>query len=122
MNSISFLPNGQQIATGASDGTIKIWNLSNGKSKFTLNAGGGLADRKGVNQVSCFSNGQYLASISHDHKVKIWDLSTQKNVLNLNSDGLNEGHFSNGFAINPNASQVATSGKDKTIKFGIFQL
>jgi WD40 repeat protein len=70
---------GQYLATGSSDRTIKIWDLETGKILQTLT---GHLDRvlsvsySPVRGASPGENGKILVSGSGDETIKIWDLTT----------------------------------------------
>lgn len=59
------------MASGGSDGLIKIWNVDTGKKLQTLNA-----HSWNVYSVSYSPNGKLLASGGQDETLKIWNLGT----------------------------------------------
>jgi WD40 repeat protein len=69
--SVKFSPNGQYLATGSADRTIKIWDIETGQILQTLT---GHLDR--VLSVSYSPDGKLLVSGSSDETIKLWDLST----------------------------------------------
>ncbi|KST64929.1 serine/threonine-protein kinase [Mastigocoleus testarum] len=104
------------LASGSTDKTIKVWNLSTGKLIHTLKGHTqsvtSLAMSPGVKGRS-----PVLISGSADRSIKIWDLSTGELVRNL------EGHTQSitSLAINPanklsNNKTFASGSTDRTIK------
>lgn len=65
--SIAISPDGQTLASGSSDKTIKIWQLGTGKLLRTLTG-----HSQWVRSVAFSSDGQTLASSSRDMTIKIW--------------------------------------------------
>jgi len=75
VNSVSFSPDGQFLALGSSDDTVKIWRVSDGKEVRTLTGHTNL-----VRSVAFSHDGQFLASGSDDNTVKIWRVSLPGSV------------------------------------------
>ncbi|HEY9599792.1 MAG TPA: serine/threonine-protein kinase, partial [Cyanophyceae cyanobacterium] len=71
IKSIAISPDGQILASGSYDRTIKLWSLRTGELLHTLTGHG--------NRVSCIAispDSQLLASGSYDRTVRIWSLGT----------------------------------------------
>lgn len=64
-------PDGQLLASGYSDTTVKVWDASTGEQRLPLSGHEG-----SVNSVDWNADSRRLASASTDKTVKIWDLST----------------------------------------------
>ena len=98
---------GQLVASGNSDGTISVWNLSTGELITTLEG-----HEKAVNAVVISRDGELLASGSDDSTVKIWNLNNFELVRTL------EGHQEtvSSLAIAPNGKTLVSGSWDKTIK------
>ncbi|NET62333.1 MAG: hypothetical protein F6K47_41390, partial [Symploca sp. SIO2E6] len=69
--SISFSPDGQTLASGSADRTVKVWDVYTGKCFMTLQ--GHIST---VWSVSFSPDDQTLASGSGDQKVRIWEVDT----------------------------------------------
>jgi WD40 repeat protein len=77
-------PDDQQVITGSSDSTIRVWNLATGRVSKILKG-----HEKGVTSLALTSNGQRVVSGSWDQSLRIWDLTT----------GEQEAIFSLGFQV-----------------------
>ena len=58
----------QKIASASDDGTVQIWNATNGKHIYTYTGHGNSA----VYTISWSSDGKYLASGGGDKTIQIW--------------------------------------------------
>ncbi|MEW6498793.1 MAG: hypothetical protein AB1589_40780 [Cyanobacteriota bacterium] len=84
VNEVRFSPDGQRLATGEGDGTVRIWNLS-GKQWAVLK---GHQDR--VISISFSPDGQRIATVGEDNTARIWDLSgRQLTKIKLEQDRVN---------------------------------
>ena len=107
VRSVCFSPDGQFIASGSYDKTIKLWNLREQKEAFTLLGHSGL-----VRSV-CFSpDGKFVASGSLDQTIKLWNLQEQKEVFTLSGYS----HSVESVCFSPDGKFVSSGSYDKTIK------
>jgi WD40 repeat protein len=67
VNSVAISPDGQTLASGSEDRTIKLWNAATGAVITTLSG-----HSRGVSAVAFSPDGQTLASGSWDKTIKIW--------------------------------------------------
>src|SRR5439155_26100775 len=69
MNFVSFSPDGQLLASGSSDHSIKLWSTATHQiiAAFTNHTAA-------VNALAFSPNGKWLASGSDDHSLRIWDV------------------------------------------------
>lgn len=82
VRTVTVAPDGQWLASGSDDQTVKIWDLASGR--MVLNLTGHTAT------VSCLAispNGQWIASSSRDGTVRVWDIDTGIQRLSLSHDG-----------------------------------
>src|SRR4051812_2215964 len=73
VRSVAYSPDGNTLASGNGDGTIKLWDVAAGRERATL---------KGhtfpVGSVAYSPDGKTLASGSQDGTIKLWDVTTGK--------------------------------------------
>ena len=69
--SVSFSPDGQTLASGSADGSIRIWDVADGSPLCVLKG-----HDSSVNSVSYSPDGQTLASGSGDMTIRLWNVGT----------------------------------------------
>ncbi len=104
---LAISPDGQILASGSYDDTIKLWRLSTGEEISTLT---GHSDD--VESVAFHPDGEILASGSYDRTIKLWQLSTGKKIRTL------RGHSEDieSVAFSPNGQILTSGGDDNEIK------
>ncbi|KPA36057.1 nwd1 protein [Fusarium langsethiae] len=105
--SVAFSADGQRLASGSDDKTVKMWDTATGACMQTLEGHGDL-----VSSVAFSADGQRLASGSDDKTVKIWDAATGACLHTL------EGHGSwvYSVAFSADGQRLASGSYDKTVK------
>ncbi|WP_442937209.1 protein kinase domain-containing protein [Nostoc sp.] len=106
--SVAISSNGQMLASGSGDNTIKLWNVATGREIRTLS---GHSDS--VNSVAISSDGQMLASRSYDNTIKLWNVQTGREIRTLTDYSWFFGSF---VAISSDGQMLASGSRDNTIK------
>src|SRR5689334_7137943 len=70
---VAWSPNGRQIASGARDMTLQVWDAFTGQHAHVFR---GYTDA--VSSVAWSPDGRSVASASWDKTVRVWDISTDK--------------------------------------------
>ncbi|EMD37020.1 hypothetical protein CERSUDRAFT_155454 [Gelatoporia subvermispora B] len=72
VNSVVFSPQGDIIASGSDDTTVRLWSPKNGLPSLSLLTG----HKAAVNSVAFSPDGERIASGSRDGTIRIWDVKT----------------------------------------------
>jgi sugar lactone lactonase YvrE len=75
---VAFAADGQVLASGSWDNTVKLWDARTGQELRTLR---GHMDR--VTSVAFAADGEVLASADYDNTVKVWDARTGAELRSL---------------------------------------
>ncbi|MEH2335638.1 serine/threonine-protein kinase [Nostoc sp.] len=107
VNSVAISPDGQILASGSTDGKIKVWNLEIKEEIYTLTE-----HSASINCVAISSDGETLASGSEDMTSKIWNLKTGELIqsFGVHSKGVTSVIF------HPSKQILFTASLDNIIK------
>jgi tetratricopeptide (TPR) repeat protein len=105
---VAFSPDGQRLASGSNDNTVKIWDSATGQELRPLKG-----HANGVWSVAFSPDGQRLASGSEDNTVKIWDSATGQELVSLKAQS---GPVPS-VAFSPDGQRLASANQDGSINF-----
>jgi ribosome assembly protein 4 len=110
---IQFSPDGNNLASGSGDTTVRFWDLTTETPKFT-----GTSHKNWVVYIAWSPHAKVLASGSMDNGIQLWDGKTGKAM-----GGMLKGHTKyitclswEPFHRNEECNRLASSSKDGTIK------
>src|SRR5215212_7046149 len=106
VHSVAFSPDGQHLASGASDHSVRGWNAYNGRSVGTLPGHMGR-----VSSVAFSPDRKLLASGGFDKTIRVWKLPNGEPFHTLN-------HLDWVFSVafSPDSKTLVSGGADKEIK------
>jgi len=106
VNDVDFSKDGSRVATASSDGTIRIWDMSNGEELMRF------GQESALYVVKFSPDDRFIAAAGHDGRVKIWDVESGDLILTLT--GHNNAIFFIDFS--PDGKYLATASLDGTTK------
>ncbi|MFM6486164.1 MAG: WD40 repeat domain-containing protein [Dolichospermum sp.] len=107
VNSVSITEDGKKAVSGASDNSLKLWDLQSGKIIHNWE------NDDGITAVAITPDGKTVISGSRNKTLKLWNAETGKPVLSL------EGHDSwvTAVAITPDGKMAISGSDDRILKF-----
>ncbi len=106
IKSLDVSPNGKYLATGSTDGTIRIWDLLNTNLVYELKG-----HNKDVNSITFSPDGKTLVSGGADGVINLWNIENGSRIISQ------PGHkgWIRDIAFSPNGSKLYSCGDDKLI-------
>ena len=107
---VSWSPNGQYIASGSADTTVRVWNVSSGDTLYTYHGHSGLFN--GVFAVGWASDGRHIASGGADKTVQVADAANGNRIFTY------QGHTARVLTLawSHDDRSIASAGGDKTVQ------
>jgi WD40 repeat protein len=104
---VAFGPTAGLLASGGSDGTVRIWNITSGQQRNQL-----IGHRGDVQSVAFSPRAGILASGGSDGIVRIWDITSGRQRSQLS------GHRGDvrSVAFSPDGATLASGGSDGTVR------
>ncbi|MFD5420750.1 trypsin-like peptidase domain-containing protein [Streptomyces sp. NPDC127069] len=105
--SVAFSPDRHTLASGSSDQSVLLWDVTTGKARPPL-----IGHTKGVESMAFSPDGRTLATGSDDKTVRLWDVVTGKTLATL------PGHTGKVYAVafSPKGGTLATGSADGTVR------
>lgn len=107
VTSATISPNGRIVASGYSDGTIKLQDSETGNNIYTLKG-----HDDGVSALAISPDGNTLVSTSQDNSIKIWDIFQRKLIHTLSAHL----HNISSVDISPDGKTLVSGSWDNTMK------
>ena len=103
--SVALSPDGTTLASGAADGTVKLWDVATKTNTATFRSA------TSVRSVAFSPDGTTLASGAADGTVKLWDVATKTNTATFRS-----ATSVRSVAFSPDGTTLASGSADGTVK------
>ena len=105
---LAFSPNGEVLASGSDEGTVRVWDTASGRISHVLAHQRGGA--RGVNRLAFCPDGTVLASASDDETVRLWDSASGRLLHSLSHerDGVGNAEYVFYLKYSPDGTVLAS--------------
>jgi WD40 repeat protein/predicted Ser/Thr protein kinase len=107
INALALTPDGNILASGSSDRSIRLWDFERGSRILTIAP----AHSGAVQALAISPDGRLLASGSEDNTIRIWDLYSGARILTIQV-----GSGVNALSFSPDGKTLASGSKDRNIR------
>ena len=105
---LAYLPDGRRVVSGANNGTVKVWNLENGRQEGTS-----MEHESGICGLAVTRDGAKIISSDEDGKIKVWNVESHEIVKEWTHPGARRSCPK--IAISPDDRLIAAG--DETMAF-----
>ncbi|KAF8811554.1 WD40 repeat-like protein [Phlegmacium glaucopus] len=104
---IAFSPDGNQITSGSSDQSVRVWDAKTGEQLRELQG-----HTKGVSSVAFSPDSNQIVSGSDDQSVRVWDAKTGKQLREL------QGHTDEVYSVafSPDGDKIVSGSQDQSVR------
>ncbi len=106
VESVAYSPDGQLLATGSEDGTVKVWDTRTGQLLFPL-----LGNTSSVYSITFSADGKRLATGNGDGSVRVYDANSGDLLLRLDHP-----LSVRSVAFSPDGQWLASGCSDETVR------
>ncbi|NUM35925.1 MAG: protein kinase [Candidatus Brocadiae bacterium] len=104
---LAISPSQESFVSGSKDGTLKIWNVKEGKCVATLEG-----HKSEVSCVDISPNGRFVVSGGHDKMLRLWEWETGRCIYAMEGHD----HWVEHVRITPDGREIISGSRDNNIR------